>query len=66
MIDTSVQGLLFRFLVTLSGVIAAVFAMGLVMFATDTFCEDEGWHTFWDIVGTTTILLFVLQLAVKL
>ena len=66
MIDTSFQGLLFRFLVTLSGVIAAVCAMGLVMFATDTFCKDECWHTFWDIVGTTTIILFVLQLAVKL
>ena len=66
MIDTSFQGLLFRFLVTLSGVIAAVCAMGLVMFATDTFCKDEGWHTFWDIVGMTTIMLFVLQLAVKL
>ena len=66
MIDISFQGLLFRFLVTLSGVIAAVCAMGLVMFATDTFCKDEGWHTFWDMVGTTTILLLVLQLAVKL
>ena len=66
MIDTSLQGLLLRFLVTFAGVILASCAAGLLMYTTDTFCKDEGWHTFWDMVGITTIILFVLQLAVKL
>ena len=45
-IDTSFQGLLFRFLVTFSGVLFAYCAVGLLMYTTDTFCKDEGWHMF--------------------
>ena len=66
MLDTSFQGLLFRFLVTFSGVLFAYCAVGLLMYTIDTFCKDDGWHMFWDMVGITTIILFVLQLAVKL
>lgn len=66
MIDTSFAGLFARFIATLLGVILAGGLMALCMYITDTFIEDEGWHTYWDMVCGLTIILYAIQLAVKL
>ena len=66
MIDTSLASLLARFIATFLGVVLGACIMGFCMFITDKFIEDEGWHTFWDMICGLTIILYVLQLAVKL
>lgn len=66
MIDTSLAGLFARFVATFLGVFIAACFFGFCMFITDKFIKDEGWHTFWDMVCALTIILYVLQLAVKL
>lgn len=66
MIDTSLAGLLARLVATFMGVILGASLMGFCMFITDKFIEDEGWHTFWDMICGLTIILYLLQLAVKL
>lgn len=66
MIDTSLAGLFARLVATFMGVVLASSLMGLCMFITSKFVEDEGWHTFWDMICALTTILYVLQLAVKL
>ena len=66
MIDTSLAGLFARFVATFLGVFIANGFFGFCAFITDKFISDEVWRTFWDMVCALTIILYVLQLAVKL